>query len=517
MSLRPRGDAVRRLRPHAPGADDCHGDDPWNGADVAGLGEGGEQNAPLGRAVIGGLMFATVTTLFVVPIIYSYLRTQASGRSREAIGQMDSGKRGRSDGNLYRNSRTKQDRLRRENQELRRQLQELRGRAMTGSGIRHARQDLASLRASRSGRFSCCVVRSSWCAFSRGYFRCRNARPDRGARRSEQEQALPRVEVVEVGRASERAMLELPGNIQAITEAPVLARADGYVIQRMVDIGDRVRAGQTVAEIEAPEMDEQVRQSKANLHQARAASGPGGRESTRQGKSDTELARVTAQRWASLAHKGVVSRQENDQYQASIGRRSLECESLEKAVGVQRSNVAAAEANVARLEKMQELSRGEGALQWSDYAPQCGLRRSGEHRQYAALPYCPDRHASYLRERAASAVPTPCMPGKQRASRFRICPGATFTGTVARTANSLDPASRTLLVEVHVPNERRSIAARHVCAGGTHQPPKRPAATHSKRCADRRGDGTQVAVVRRTTAFICRRSKPAAITATGWK
>ena len=58
------------------GADDGHRHDPGHAADGAGLGEGGEQNAPLGRAVIGGLMFATVTTLFVVPIIYSYLRTK---------------------------------------------------------------------------------------------------------------------------------------------------------------------------------------------------------------------------------------------------------------------------------------------------------------------------------------------------------------------------------------------------------------------------------------------------------
>ena len=59
--------------------------------------------------------------------------------------------------------------------------------------------------------------------------------------------------------------LQLPGNIQAITEAPILARANGYIKQRLVDIGDRVHAGQTLAIIEAPELDEQVRQAEANL------------------------------------------------------------------------------------------------------------------------------------------------------------------------------------------------------------------------------------------------------------
>jgi len=77
--------------------------------------------------------------------------------------------------------------------------------------------------------------------------------------------ALPRVDVIQVGRASGASELDLPGNIEAITEAPILARADGYLARRMVDIGDRVQAGQPVAEIAAPELDEQVRQLKAAL------------------------------------------------------------------------------------------------------------------------------------------------------------------------------------------------------------------------------------------------------------
>ena len=60
----------------------------------------------------------------------------------------------------------------------------------------------------------------------------------------------------------------LPGNIQAVTEAPVLARASGYIKKRYVDIGDRVKAGQVLAEIEAPELDQQIQQAKAALDQA---------------------------------------------------------------------------------------------------------------------------------------------------------------------------------------------------------------------------------------------------------
>ena len=75
------------------------------------------------------------------------------------------------------------------------------------------------------------------------------------AAEQEQEQALPRVEVMPVARASSNSDLQLPGNIQAITEAPLLARTDGYVTRRLADIGDRVQAGQSLAEIEAPELD----------------------------------------------------------------------------------------------------------------------------------------------------------------------------------------------------------------------------------------------------------------------
>src|SRR6202012_5197707 len=76
---------------------------------------------------------------------------------------------------------------------------------------------------------------------------------------ADEAKALPRVHVITVGRASGQSEVDLPGNIQAITEAPILARADGYLEHRMVDIGDRVQAGQPLAEIAAPELDEQVR------------------------------------------------------------------------------------------------------------------------------------------------------------------------------------------------------------------------------------------------------------------
>jgi multidrug efflux pump subunit AcrA (membrane-fusion protein) len=130
-----------------------------------------------------------------------------------------------------------------------------------------------------------------------------------------QQEALPVVSVVTAANSSSVSELVLPGNVQAVTEAPVLARADGYIKRRLVDIGDRVAAGQLLAELEAPELDQQVRQAQASLAQAKSSQEQAS-ASLDQGRGLSSLAAITAKRWSNLAVKGVVSRQENDTYQS---------------------------------------------------------------------------------------------------------------------------------------------------------------------------------------------------------
>ena len=287
-------------------------------------------------------------------------------------------------------------------------------------------------------------------AFLAGYVPLQKRRAVIAGEAHDQERALPRVEVVEVGRASAKSELELPGSIQAITEAPILARADGYILHRLVDIGDRVQTGQTLAEIEAPEMEEQVRQSKANLQLAKAAVDQA-LANYEQGKTDTELARVTAERWKNLAVKGVVSRQENDQYQSQYQSHVAALQSLEKAIGVQRSSVAAAEANLARIERMQSY-----LLVKAPFAGVITLRNVDVGALANAGSTLLFRIAQTETLRTYVNVPQAQSSGIRAGQNARLSvtnlPGRQFTGTVARTANSLDPASRTLLVEVHVPN-----------------------------------------------------------------
>ena len=350
--------------------------------------------------------------------------------------------------------RLEQERLQRENQELRRQLEELNGANLGGTDTGLPGKLWHPSGITIWSIFLTAIVVIT-VAFLSGYLPLQRRRAVIAGEAREQEHALTRVEVIEVARASGKSILQLPGSIQAITEAPILARADGYILHRMVDIGDHVQAGQPVAEIEAPEMEEQVRQSKANLQLARAAMDQA-QANYQQGKSDTELARVTAQRWSNLAAKGVVSRQENDQYQSQYQSRMAALESLEKAVGVQRSNVAAAEANLARIERMQSYlvvkapfdgvitlrNVDVGALVNSGSTLLFRIAQTSTLRTYLNVP---QEQASSVRAGQPARLSVSNLPGRQ------------FTGAVARTANSLDPTSRTLLVEVHVPNREGAL------------------------------------------------------------
>ncbi|HEY6989404.1 MAG TPA: efflux RND transporter periplasmic adaptor subunit [Bryobacteraceae bacterium] len=266
----------------------------------------------------------------------------------------------------------------------------------------------------------------------------------------ERQEALPRVRVVQLTRAPRASEMELPGNIQAITEAPILARANGYIKRRMADIGDRVVAGQPLVEIEAPELDEQVRQAQAAREQARAGL-EGALANLEQGKANMELARVTAQRYASLVTQGAVSRQENDVYQAQYHAQTASVNALEKAIAAQRSNVGAAEANLARLESMRSYrlviapfagvitlrNVDVGALVTTGSTLLFRIAQMDTLRIYINVP---QSNASFVRQ------------GETATLRVSNLPGRIFTGAIARTANSLDPGSRTMLVEVHVAN-----------------------------------------------------------------
>jgi RND family efflux transporter MFP subunit len=342
---------------------------------------------------------------------------------------------------------TTEENLRRENEELRRELQQLRSASHSPADAPAKLWRPSSLTLWALGLFLLVVL---VIAFLAGYIPLQHRNRLIVNEADHRERALPRVTVVVVGKSSTDSSLQLPGNIQAITEAPILARANGYIKQRLVDIGDRVHAGQTLAVIEAPELDAQVQQAEATVQQAKAGVDQA-KANLQQGRVDLELARVTANRWAHLVSDGSVSAQENDQYQAQYKAKIATLDSLEQALKGQQNAVSAAQANVAQLENMKGYrvvvapfdgvitlrNIDSGALVNSGSTLLFRIAQTKALRIYLNVP---QTNASSVR-RANSAFVT--------VSNF---PGKTFEGAVARTANSLDPSSRTLLAEVRVPN-----------------------------------------------------------------
>jgi len=347
-----------------------------------------------------------------------------------------------------------EEKLRQENEELKRQLLELRGQA---HGATHGGVPANLWRP--SGLTITVIVLGAAAimtvAFFAGYIPRQKRIAEITSEAREQEQALPRVEVAVVGRASLKSGLQLSANIQAVSEAPVLARTDGYLARRLVDIGDRVTAGQPLAEIDAPELDAQVRQARANVQQIQAAMEQA-LANLEQGKSDMELARVTAGRWAKLVAEGVVSKQDDDQYQAQYRSKVANVQSLEKSIAVQRNSVTAAEANVARLERMQSYrvvrapfdgvitlrNVDAGALVTAGGTLLFRIALTGTLRAYVNVP---QTHATSVRQGQPAQLTVSNLPGRQ------------FTATVARTANALDPTTRTMLVELNVPNRDNAL------------------------------------------------------------
>jgi RND family efflux transporter MFP subunit len=298
---------------------------------------------------------------------------------------------------------------------------------------------------------------------------------------------------VKVERSAAKSELVLPGNIQAVTEAPVLARASGYLKQRYVDIGDRVTEGQPLAEIEAPELDQQIRQARSALDQANSAAQQA-EAALKQGQTNETLARVTAERWQNLSGKGVVSRQENDTYQAQWAAQQANVEALGKAIAAARSNAGAAQANLDRLTDLKGYQTvrapfagvitlrnvDTGALINEGSTLLFRVAQAGRLRTYVNVPQS---------ETASVRL------GQQATLTVADLPGLKFPGTVTRTSNALDPATRTLLIEIQLVNPDSRLLPGMYAQVDLSVERSQPSLTVKGDTLVVRADGPQVAVV----------------------
>lgn len=266
--------------------------------------------------------------------------------------------------------------------------------------------------------------------------------------------AIPVVSVIHPKHGAMKDEVALPGNIQAYTDSPIYARASGYLKAWHVDIGGRVKAGQLLAEIDAPELDQQVHQAQSNVQQTEAALEQA-RANLEQGTTNMQLARVTAERWKNLASKGAVSQQENDQFQAQYRAQVANVQALQKAIAAAQSNVESAKANLSRLQEMQGFKQvrapfdGVVTARNIDVGALINAGNGGPAQELFHL-------ASTARLRVYVNVPQiyshSAVPGVTADLTLAEYPGRHFTGKLVRTAEAIDAATRTLLTEVDVEN-----------------------------------------------------------------
>jgi multidrug efflux pump subunit AcrA (membrane-fusion protein) len=274
-----------------------------------------------------------------------------------------------------------------------------------------------------------------------------------------------------VKRAAPSTQLMLPGNITPITEAYIYARAAGYLKTRYVDIGDRVQTGQKLADIEAPDLDQQVSQGRAALAQAQGQLGQA-QATLEQLIATRDLAEITWQRYKVLTADGAVSRQDGDNQSTAAKTAAASVVAQQKTVRAMEEFVNASQATLDRLLALQGYERiaapfsGVITARNVDVGALISATGSslGPIRSNTAAPSdVPSggemfRLAEIGKLRILIAVPQTNAPGVRVGQAATVTvqqiPNLSFPGKVTRTSDSLDAQSRTLLTEVDVDNPK---------------------------------------------------------------
>jgi membrane fusion protein, multidrug efflux system len=246
------------------------------------------------------------------------------------------------------------------------------------------------------------------------------------AKETERE-TVPTVAVVNPQSEKPDEDLVLPGSLQAYEESPIYARTSGYLVRWYKDMGSRVNKGELLARIDTPEVDQELNQTRAAREQIVA---------------QLALAKISADRWENLRKSDSVSAQEADQQTSGYKQAQ--------------ANLAAADANVRRLEQLEGFK--------DVYAPFSGVLTRRNVDPGALINAGAGAAGRELFDiarvdplRVFTSVPQAYAPfikvGARTAVTLQEFPGQKFVGTVARTAEAIDPATRTLLTEVDVPNK----------------------------------------------------------------
>ncbi len=244
------------------------------------------------------------------------------------------------------------------------------------------------------------------------------------------ELSVPTVTVVSLKRNQSVSTVPLPAEIKPLVETPIYARASGYLKRRLVDIGAHVEAGQLLAEIDAPDLNQELERARAQLAQAEAA---------------LDLSKVTAERWAGLVKTASVSEQDNAEKQADFRLKTASAES--------------ARAEVRRLKELDSFTRITAPFAGTITARHIDvgdlivagtskeLFHLAQTRKLRVFVQVPQAMARGIRIGQTANLTVPELSGR------------TFTPRVVRTAGVMASDSRTLLVELELDNPKEEIMA----------------------------------------------------------
>jgi RND family efflux transporter MFP subunit len=240
--------------------------------------------------------------------------------------------------------------------------------------------------------------------------------------------SVPTVHVTHPQVGEHLQKVDLPGNVQAFNDTPIYARTSGYLKKWYVDIGTHVKQGELMAEIETPEMDQQLMQAQGDLKTAQA---------------NLDIAAITSKRWQNLLAKHAVSKQETDQAMSDLSARQ--------------SAVSASEANVRRLQELQSFEKVVAPFDGIVTARNIdigSLIEAGANSGPKELFHL----AALNRLRVYIAVPEAYSSAVKNGETVSLTevdhPAETFTGVITRNSNAFDPMSRTLTAEADVENSK---------------------------------------------------------------
>jgi RND family efflux transporter MFP subunit len=299
----------------------------------------------------------------------------------------------------------------------------------------------------------------------------------------EEKTAVPDVRVATIQPSSATTSVTLPATTAAFEAANIFARTSGYIEKRYVDIGDKVKAGQLLAEITAPELDHQIAQAQATLAQSQAT--------LQQSQASRELAEVTNARDSNLVKQGWLTQQQGDNDRLTL-------RSQQAAVGVAQSNITAQEAQIRVLQQEKSYQRVvapfDGVITQRNI-DNGSLVTSGSTFMFTLMHPDVIRTQLFVPQDEAYGV----GPGVDAVIRVPEIPGRTFSGKVTRIATALQPGSRTLLTEIDVPNPDGALNPGIYCTVELLIPQKTPSLRIPAEAVVFNQDGLHVDVVENGT------------------